>query len=226
MNLPQCRWLIALAVMLAGATGCQNGLDLSGRDAKIEKLHKELEETTESLREARQINHGMQIVVIDQQKQIRTLRRLGDERLKKIFHVQAIRLGQYTGGADFDGQAGDDGIKVYLRPIDQRGDTIKAAGEVKIRLYDLAAPAGKNLIGEYNWPVEKMAGAFSGGFMTYHFSFECPWKSGPPQHREITVRVEFVDYLTGRHFSAQKLCKVDVASEPATKPAAGNRTKP
>ena len=53
--------------------------------------------------------------------------------------------------------------------------------------------------------------AFS-GFMTNYYSFICPWKSSPPAHEEITVRVEFVDYLTGKSFTAQKTCKLQLPS--------------
>ena len=166
---------------------------------------------------------GLQTVIIDQQKQIRNLQALGQaRRLERIFHVSRIELGRYTGGVDTDGLAGHDAVKVFLRPIDQDGSTLKAAGDVKIQIYDLALPEKHNLIGQYNWPVDKISKHWSGGFMTYHFSFVCPWKkSSPPKHEKLTVRVEFLDYLTGRTFTAQKLCQVRVKPSPttATKPA-------
>jgi hypothetical protein len=159
--------------------------------------------------------------------QVETLRRLGPDCLEKLFHVATIELGRHTGGVDLDGRPGHDAIKVYLDPLDRQGSVIKAAGEVIIRLFDLAAPAEKNLIGEYAWNVEEMGKEWSGGFGVYRFSFVCPWKAGPPAHEEITVRVEFVDYLTGRRFTAQKACKVNLpppdlapASAPASQPQA------
>ena len=117
---------------------------------------------------------------------------------------------------DLDGREGHEGIKVFLRPLDADESVIKAAGDVKIQLYDLAAPKGRNLIGEYVWSAEKISQQWSSSAFTYHYSFECPWKKGAvPKHEEITVRVEFTDYLTGKVFSTQKICKVKL---PVIKP--------
>ena len=183
---------------------------------KYDRTATQLTEAREALRKLQGDRDGLQAVVIDQQKQIRVLQRLGEGRMEKLFHVRRIALGRYTGGADLDGVEGDDGIKVYLRPIDQEGSVVKAAGEVRIGLFDLAADPQDNLIGEYEFTVEQVSKQWSGGFMAYHFSFECPWKLAPPAHDEITVRVQFTDYLTGKVFTAQKLCKVKLPPLPVT----------
>jgi len=208
--------LAAVVVTLAaGAGGC-----IVVEKAKYELLVQDADKAREELQKVKTSADGLQAVVIDQQKQIRTLQALGPKRLESLFHVQAAELGRYTGGIDTDGQAGHDAIKVYLRPMDRDASPIKAAGDVTIQLYDLAEPAGKNLIGEYKWPVDKLGAQWSSGFMTYHYSFVCPWKGGPPKHDEITVRVTFVDYLTGKSFTAQKACKVNLPG------ATGQQTAP
>ncbi|MFW6133396.1 MAG: hypothetical protein ACOC8F_05820 [Planctomycetota bacterium] len=196
-----------LAVVGAAAGGGCRGLDLSGPDES--QTAGQLVELREQLAELRETNRGLQQDLVAKRKRIDTLMGLGDKRLEKLFHVADIKLGRYTGGVDTDGEPGHDAIKVYLRPMDADGSTIKAAGEVTIRLYDLAMPESEELLAVYTWPVEKLSQQWSSGFMTYHFSFVCPWKTRP-RHDEITVRVEFVDYLTGEHFTAQKLCKVDL----------------
>jgi len=202
--------LVTVVVVSAALPGCR-GFDVFQQDKKIKQLEADLASAREDLDQAGKDTAAARTELAEKQKQIDTLIKLGPDRLKKLFHVETIKLGRYTGGADFDGQAGDDGIKVFLRPIDSNGDTIKAAGSVTVQLYDLAQPADETLIGEYKWSVDEVAKAFSGGFMTYQFTFKCPWKPGPPKHKEITVRVEFTDYLTGKHFRAQKLCKVDLS---------------
>ena len=204
--------LISAALVSAAPPGCR-GMDLFQQAGKIEQLRKDLESARAEAKTARQAASEAKSELARKQKRIDTLVSLGPDRLKKLYYTTSIKLGQYTGGADLDGQAGDDGIKVFLRPIDTNGDTIKAAGSVTVQLYDLARAADKTLIGEYKWSIDEVAKAFSGGFLTYHFSFTCPWKSGPPKHDEITVRVEFIDYLTGKTLSVQKVCKVDLPAE-------------
>ena len=201
--------LISAVIVSAALPGCR-GMDIFGQDKKVRQLTADLESARAEAKTARQAASAARSELVRKQKRIDTLVALGPDRLKKLYYAKAVKLGQYTGGADLDGQVGDDGIKVFLRPIDANGDTIKAAGSVTVQLYDLAQPGDKTLIGEYKWSVDEVAKAFSGGFMTYHFSFTCPWKPAPPKHEEITVRVEFIDYLTGKAFTVQKVCKVDL----------------
>jgi len=155
-------------------------------------------------------NEALQNQIADLTEQVVTLQSFGDRRLSRLYQVQRIELGRHTGGIDLDDQPGDDAIKVYLKPIDQHGSVIKSAGQVRIRLFDLAADPPDNLVGEHQWSVEQVGKHWHGGFGAYHFSFECPLTGNPPAGREITVRLQFTDYLTGKSFSAQKLCKLAI----------------
>ena len=157
-------------------------------------------------------NAALKARVAEQSKQIGSLQALGAKRLDKLFHVTRIELGRYTGGIDIDKKPGHDGVRVYVKPIDQHGSTLKAAGSVTVQVYDLALPAEKTLIGTYTWTVDQAAKMWKSGFVAYQYSFTCPWKTAPPRHRDLTVRVTFLDYLTGKTFTAQKLCKVDLPS--------------
>ena len=159
----------------------------------------------------------MQMELLARQKQIQTLQGLGEKRMELLFCVTDIELGKYTAGADLDDKPGQDGIRVYLTPIDRDGHAIKSAGEVKIQLFDLAAK--ENLVAEYDFPVEKISERWAAGFMTFHYRFDCPWAT-PPEHNEIIVRAEFTDYLTGKTFTAQTVCKVRLpAPTPTTSTA-------
>jgi hypothetical protein len=153
----------------------------------------------------------------DQQEQIATLQDLGPRRLERIVHVEQIRLGRFTSGYDDDGRPGYDGVKVFLQPIDASGSVLKAAGEVKIQLVDLAAPAGSAELGTYLFDLDTVATRWFSGAFTYHFSFLCPWRDRRPAGKEVTVRAVFTDYLTGKTFTAQRLCILD--EPPSTQPA-------
>ena len=176
----------------------------------------QVEELATQLRNSRRENEklktdiqDMQTELLARQKQIRTLQGLGEKRLELLFCVTDVKLGKYTAGVDLDDKPGHDGIRVYLTPIDADGHPIKAAGAVKIQLFDLAAKTDDNLVAVHDFPVEKIAACWTGGFMTYHYRFDCRWKA-PPKHDEITVRITFTDYLTGKTFTAQKVCKINL----------------
>lgn len=200
--------LSSLALAGLFAAGCTYG-------------NKQLDQARAELRQAREQNakltqqlEALQQTVADGQKQIQTLQGLGQKRMDLLFHVTGIKLGRYTAGVDVDGKAGDDGIRVYLRPVDRDGHAIKAAGAVTVELFDLAAKPDENLLARYDFSVEEIASYWSAGFMTYHYRFECPWKSHPPANPEVTVRAAFTDYFTGKSFTAQKVCKVKLPGPP------------
>ncbi len=205
---PGCLTLLFRAVATAAllsplvvAAGCNNQQEmyalrdrLALTENRMERLQREKAEQRAELRKLRE--------------QVATLQDLGDVRLEKLYTVSAIRLGRHTGGVTLGDDRGvHDGVKVYLRPVDGRGDALKAAGSAVVELYDLAAPEAEKLIGRYEWSVEELSETWRSGFMAYHYGLECPWDQ-PPAHEDITVRVVFKEYLTGRTFTAQAVSKV------------------
>jgi len=112
-------------------------------------------------------------------------------------------LGRHSGGVNVDGKPGHDVIRVFLSPRDRDGSSIKAAGDVKIALYDLAAPGGKALISKHEFPVSEISKHWASGFITYQYSFDCKLLPAPTGDK-ITIHASFTDYLTGKTFTAQK----------------------
>lgn len=158
-------------------------------------------------------------------RQIATLQALGEKRLGQLYTVKRIRLGMSTGGTDTDAKPGDDAIKVVIEPIDQHGSVIKTAGQVKVQVFDLAAPKAKNLLAESSHDPNTVTKHWVSGFMGGYFTFTCPLPA-PPDHSELTVRAEFVEYLTGKTFTAQKVVKVDLPAEPTTQPTTAPSDQP
>jgi hypothetical protein len=154
-----------------------------------------------------------------QNRQIENLQALGDKRLEYLFRVETIEIGRHSGGVDLDKKPGQDAVLVYLVPRDQADNVLKAAGSVRIQLYDLAQPQEKTLLAEFTYPVEKIGKYWAGGLLANHYRFECRFPH-PPEHPDVTIRAEFTDYLTGKTFSQQKLVKVTLPPEtqPTTMP--------
>jgi hypothetical protein len=162
---------------------------------------------------------ALQSSMTELNRQLQIARGLSDEDLKKIFYPETLVIDRLSGGANYDYKPGDDGVTVYLRPVDKEGDVIKVAGDITIQLYDLAAPADQNLIGEYKIPVEQARSLWHGKLMTNHYTIKCPWPPGrAPKHTDITVRATFVDYLTKRVLSTQSTVTANVAPTSAPVP--------
>ena len=151
--------------------------------------------------------------------QLDNLLKLKPNRLSKLFTLKKITIGSHSGGIDTDKKPGHDAIKILIKPVDKDGHVLKTAGDVTIRFFDLASEKSEEiLLAEFNFPVEKIGKHWSGGLFTNHYSFSCPIPEGKRPVSEITVRVAFVEYLTGKTFSAQKLCKIKLKTNQMTTP--------
>ena len=54
-----------------------------------------------------------------------------------------IELERFSGSIDTDNKPGDDALLLYVQPVDRDGSIIKAAGSIKVTLFDLANPPTK-----------------------------------------------------------------------------------
>jgi hypothetical protein len=141
---------------------------------------------------------------------------LPQDRLEQLFTVHGIRIGRLSGGVDLDpSKPGDEALKVYVAPVDQHGDPIKAAGSFVVEAFDLSLPAD-NRLGKWEFPLEQAEKYWVGELLMYTYVLTCPWQVAP-QTDQVTVRVTFGDALTGREFVEQKV--VRVVPGPSTLPA-------
>lgn len=198
---PQRLSAVLVGVLVAGAlTGCE--------PTELEVARTELREAQDRVHELEDTNRLLAESLAERDGQVQTLSGLGDKRLDTIVTVDHIGLGKWSGGVDTDGQGPDDGVKVYLKMFDKDGVPIRAAGSAKVQVYDLAADPADTLILEQEWDVDQLAKTWSSGFMSYQYSLEIPWQKGLPKHPEVTIRVTFVDYLTGKTLTTQGIGKV------------------
>jgi hypothetical protein len=217
-------WTVAvLSLLAAWTTGCEQTVPKDNFD----RLNQSWLDTLRENRDLTRRNEQMDETIGRQNLQITELQHLGDKRLEKLFYVTSLELGRRSGGVDKDGQDGDDGVIVYVQPIDRDGNVIKAAGDVTVQLYDLANPPAENLIGEYHWSVDELGPTWAGGFLgSSQFSLLCPWRDGPPVHDQITIRATFTDYLTGKTFTAQKAVTIHLPGAALTAPPSSAPAKP
>ncbi len=188
-----------LSLLLAGC--------YSPRDAD---LRREISTLREQLR-AREHELATQKASLDElTSRLAIVRGISADDLKKIYYPERLVIDKISGGGSYNKEPGDDGVTVHLRPIDRDGDVIKVAGDIRIQLYDLAAPASETFIGEYFVPADQVGPLWHGQFLAGHFTIKCPWPKAPPKHSEITIRATFVDYFTQRVVTAQATCKVQL----------------
>ena len=144
---------------------------------------------------------------------------LPQDRLDRLFTVHGLRFNRLTGGyASTPGMASDDRVKVYVVPVDADGQVIKAAGQFKVEVFDLAN-AQSPLLASHQFSLEESRAAWYGQAMLYTYVLSTPLTRSP-QHTELTVVASFTDALTQRLVSAEQKIQVRIApTSPASRPA-------
>ncbi len=198
----QTRWLmVGTLAGLMSLAGCADKTD------EVLELQRDKREMQRQLSQAEGTIAEQQETLRRKDEQISTLSQLGPERLEVLFAVEKIELGRYSGRTNLDEKGGDDGVRVYMIPKDQAGRTVTAVGSVEIDVFDLARKE-ESLLMSYSFTAAEAKEHWQSGGLANHYNFTCPWKDREPLGDEITIRVKFVDYLSGRIFTATKQCRI------------------
>ncbi len=149
-------------------------------------------------------------------QQIDNLKSFGPDQPADLFAPVKLEIASLSGGADYDGKSGDDGITVYLRPRDADGDVVKVPGRITVQLLDNTNLASPRVLGVYVFDdPKKLRRLWHGRFATNHYTLRCPFPPGLklPDDRRITVSAEFVEYLTGATLTSVKEVTVSYPDE-------------
>ncbi len=136
--------------------------------------------------------------------QTKALAVLPPGRQKDFYSLSAVTIGRFTGFYDKNEDGKRDKLVVYVQPIDQAGDAIKAAGTVGVQLWNLNDTAGQVLLGQWQVQSEEL---FKLWFNTlastaYRLTFDVALT---PEllAQSLTVKATFTDALTGQVFIDQ-----------------------
>ena len=139
-------------------------------------------------------------------KQVQVLSGLPENvGLDRIYHLQSVKLHRYTDLLDEDKDGKMEKLVVYVQPIDDRGDIIKAAGNVSVQLWDLNQTNGEALLGQWSVDAEQIKNRWVSFLVTnYRLTFDLAEKVVRLE-RPLTVKVTFTDYLSGKVFNEQRV---------------------
>ncbi len=200
---------LSVLVVVTASSGCiQNTVPAE----KFQKVQRELQVCQEKIPRLEERIAAQQQTIENQQNQIAELRGIGSHTWAGLVYPEKIELARWSGAYDEDDRTGDDGLVLYIQPIDRDGHVIKAAGELKITLLDLAEPTKPVVIASYEFDVPTTRGLWYGRLMTNHFTVRCPWPpAGEPRNDQITAKVAFTDLLTGVTLTTQRVFTIKSA---------------
>jgi hypothetical protein len=189
--------------LLALLAGCESApITKDPLAEKVDKLSREKKELMSHIERIESTNK-------DLQKQITTLHGLKDDvKLKDLCDIQSVRITKYTNLFDKDKDGKKETLIVYIQPIDQDGDIIKAPGDVHVQLLDLDKDRDPTLLGKWYITPGKLRKLWFSALLKTHYrlTFDTSDKVENPD-KSLTVTVTFTDYLTGKVFEEQRLIK-------------------
>ena len=125
-------------------------------------------------------------------------------RLRDLDTLDKIRLNKRTGLYDTDENGTKETLIVYVEPLDTTQDNIKAIGTVNIELWNLNTDAAEAKLADWTLKPTELQKLWGGNIFAsyYRLPFEvADILSG--QEKELTVKVTFTDFLTGKVFRDQ-----------------------
>lgn len=208
---------LGLVGLAAGVITLGAGCSSPGVRARLTQQNEALRQENEHLKRDVAQRDG---TITALHRRVDNLENLGPGRPAGLFAPVKLEIVRLSGGADYDGKPGDDGVTVYLRLRDADDDAVKAPGKIAVQLLDGANLANPRVLGVYR--IEDPAGlreAWYGRFGTYHFTLRCPFPPGVelPTTGKVDVKAQFVDYLTGVTLTAMEEVNLHVpeAGRPA-----------
>lgn len=213
MDSLRIRPIAKLAALVSGAAlgvGCG-----SPNKANIE-LRKQIQTLQVQVAELRRQHEAEEHVIQGLRDHGGVLPTLPATRLAELFTTHGLQLGRLTGGAHLDpNEPGDQGIVVYVVPIDESGEKLKAAGTFDAQAFDLA-DTQHPLVGQWHFDLQRSRAAWNGWLLDYTYVLTCRWEK-PPTHPDLTLKVTFFDLLTQTPFTIQRVVHVNLPA-PTTTP--------
>jgi len=196
--------LLSSVFCLCVVAGCENANNIrTPLVEQIGNLTEQKKQLENQLEQTRAENEQLT-------KQMHVLSGLPEEvKGENLYLLEKIKIGKYTGFFDKDDDGKKEKLIIYIQPLDEEGDIIKATGAVDVQLWDLdSSEANQALLGQWHVEPGELKKLWFATIVktNYRFTFDIADKV-KSFDEPLTVKVTFTDYLTGKVFKEQKVIK-------------------
>jgi hypothetical protein len=172
-----------------------------------------MEQIAELKEENRQLSHeaaGLKEENLKLSEQVETLGALDSgERQRSLPTTSKIAITKRSGFVDKDADNVKEKLVVYIKPYDSNLDVIKAAGSIKVQLWDLEQSSEKAMLKEWTIAPQQLTKMWMGAFMTGYYRLLLDLEPAVIQAgTEYTIKVSFTDYISGKVLKEQKVVKL------------------
>ena len=129
--------------------------------------------------------------------------------------VTQIKLNsRLTGGYDFDGKPGDEGVLVVIEPQDDEGHYVARSAPVSIVVLDKTQSGAAARVARWDFDASETAGKLRRSLLGRGIHLELPWPNEPPQSKQLQV---YTRYMTddGSKLQADREIQVELTPRAA-----------
>jgi cell division protein FtsB len=195
--------IILTVCLLALAAGCENADSKKPSLAdQIEKLKQDKTQLQNQIEQSGAENEQLN-------QRIQVLSSLPEGvKPENIYSVHEIKITRYTNLYDKDKDGRKETLIVYIQPVDQDGDVIKAAGTVDVELWDLNKEDGHAQLGKWHITANELRKLWFKTLLAVNYRLTLDVGGKVENFKDpLTVEVTFTDQLSGRVFKEQKVIK-------------------
>lgn len=120
----------------------------------------------------------------------------------------SLELGRFGGPVDTDGDGAPDLLRLYLRPLDGRGETVQVAGSASVEVLWLDGAGVSRSVGALRLDPAAWRDSLRSGFMGTHYTVEVPLDiptGADTRGGSMIARISVRDGLTGRTLATESL---------------------
>jgi len=190
--------ILSLVLILVG--GCGIG---SERKSPLEMKARDLER--EKAQVAGQLEQ-CQVELEQVKAQVKARAALPPDKQKNVYALSAVTISRFTSFYDKDEDGKREKLIIYLQPVDETGDVVKAPGVVSVQLWNLNNPDGQALLGQWQVQPEEVRKLWFNTLTSpsYRLTFDVPLTPAILA-QPLTVKTTFIDLLTGGVFTDQQV---------------------
>jgi len=192
------RKTILVGCLLVITAGCQSSKPAKG----VKTLKQENAELKSQIEQSKSETEQLK-------SQVDVLSKLPSEaRIEDLYDLQKIRITRYTNLYDKDKDGKKEKLIVYIQPVDEQGDIVKATGAVDVELWDLNKEDGQAQLSSWHVTPGELKALWCATLITinYRLPFDVADKI-TGKEKELVVKVTFTDYPSGKVFKEPKIIK-------------------
>jgi len=141
-------------------------------------------------------------------QQVATLQGLTPEqRREAVPDIEEVVIVSRSGIYDAETPGKTPRLIVYFRPMDDTGDAIKSPGSAHIELWDLGRSPSEALLEKWDVSAVELKKTWAGSLLSNFYRLEFPVPAEYASSKELTVKLTFTDYFTGKSFTPQQPIK-------------------